>query len=372
MSTTLHEALLYTSSKSGVCRCEICPHNCTIFPYKNGTKDNVPAEIKKENIGFCGTRLNIGGKLYAVNFGRITSLAVDPVEKKPLYHFCPGGNLLSFGSFGCNFRCPNCHNWEISQTSSLIHNRPSVLETLVAGFPEITAAEVVNQAAEYNCVGVACTYNEPAVYLEFALAVMKMARKARLKNVWVTNGYFSAKTFDQIEPFLDAVNLDLKSFDQRFYQSHCKGSLTVVLDNILRFREAGTHLEITTLIIPGLNDKPDLLQKIANFIAKKLSPNIPWHLIDFSSPISWQMQGWQSASNVDLETAYKIGKSCGLKYVYASAPLPSQREGQAGSMANTYCPHCGELNVERFGYEVKRLDENGTCHKCSQNLAMIM
>lgn len=358
----LHEALLYSSTTSGVATCGICPHNCTILPYKNGGKSGIPQDLKKENIGFCGTRVNIGGKLYAANYGRITSLAVDPVEKKPLYHFFPGEKLLSFGSFGCNFRCPNCHNWEISQTSSLIHNRPEVLNSLIEGFSEISPPEVVNQAAEYNCVGVACTYNEPTVYLEFGLAVMRMARKVKLKTVWVTNSYFNPATFELIEPLLDAVNVDLKSYDQRFYQSHCKGSINPVLANLRLFKKAGIHLEITTLIIPGLNDQEDNLRGIASFISQELSPNIPWHLIDFSSPISWQMQDWQSAQGTELEKAYKIGKKAGLKYVYAS---------HGGKMANTYCPHCGELNIKRLGYETERRDENGACFKCGQKLDIL-
>ncbi|MFH1182795.1 MAG: AmmeMemoRadiSam system radical SAM enzyme [Candidatus Moraniibacteriota bacterium] len=363
MPTNLHEALIYSSSPSRVCKCGICPRNCTILPYKNGKKSGIPTDLKKENVGFCGTRVNIGGKLYAANYGRITSLAVDPVEKKPLYHFFPGESLLSFGSFGCNFRCPNCHNWEISQTSSLIHSRPEVLKSLIAGFSEITPAEIVSQAVEYDCVGVACTYNEPTVYLEFALEVMKMARKAKLQTVWVTNGYFNEDVFLKIEPLLNAVNVDLKSFDQRFYQSHCKGSITPVLGNLRRFKKAGIHLEITTLLIPGLNDQENNLRGIAAFIAQELSPNTPWHLIDFSSPISWQMQDWQSAGSAELEKAYGIGKAAGLKYIYS---------GHGGKMANTYCPHCGELNIKRLGYEIEDFSENGTCFKCGQRLSMII
>ena len=360
--SNLHEALLYSSSSSGIAKCGICPHNCTILPYKNGAKNGIPVDLKKENVGFCGTRVNIQGKLYAANYGRITSLAVDPVEKKPLYHFFPASSLLSLGSFGCNFRCPNCHNWEISQTSSLIHNQPSVLRPLAAGFSEISPAEVISQAVENDCVGIACTYNEPTVYLEFALDIAKMARKAKLQNIWVTNGYFNEPVFELIEPLLDAVNVDLKSFDQRFYQSHCKGGIVPVVDNLLRIKQAGIHLEITTLIIPGLNDEENNLRKIAAFISQKISSNTPWHLIDFSAPISWQMQDWQSADSVKLEKAYKIGKKEGLKFIYAS---------HGGKMANTYCPHCGELNLKRLGYETERLDENGSCLKCGQKLNII-
>jgi len=353
----LHEALLYSTSDSGVCECQLCPRHCLTKPAKDLDS------LTRENIGFCGTRINFSGQLYAVNFGRITSLSVDPVEKKPLFHFLPGQPLLSFGSFGCNLRCPNCHNWEISQTATLIHNRPVVFKQLADSFSEISPAEVVSQATENNCPGIAYTYNEPTVFLEFALEVMKLARKAKLKNVWVSNGFFSEKAWELIEGWVDAFNVDLKSFDPHFYQAHCKAALAPVVENLIRIKKAGIHLEITTLIIPGLNEKEETLKGLAEFIAQKLSTSVPWHLIEFSSPISWQMQEWQSAGDAELEKARKIGQTAGLKYVYASR-LPKG--------ANTYCPHCGQLNIERFGYEISRHDDNGTCQKCGQKLGIIL
>jgi len=353
----LHEALLYSTSDSGVCECLLCPRHCLTRPAKDLDT------LTRENIGFCGTRINFSGKLYAVNFGRVTSLAVDPVEKKPLYHFLPGEKLLSFGSFGCDLRCPNCHNWEISHTATLIHNRPSVFKQLADSFSEISPAEVVSQAVENNCPCIAYTYNEPTVFLEFALEVMKLARKARLKNIWISNGFFSGDAWGLIEKYVDAFNIDLKSSDPHFYQAHCKAALGPVIENLKRIKEAGIYLEITTLIIPELNDKEEVLQDLAEFIAKKLSTSTPWHLIEFSSPISWQMQEWHSAGAAELEKAFKIGKNAGLKYVYASG-LPNG--------ANTYCPHCGELNIERFGYNIERFDDNGTCQKCGQKLGMVI
>lgn len=351
-----HEALLYTPQEKNICQCAVCPRNCIILAAKSID------QIQKESIGFCGTRVNLNGKLYAINYGRITSLAVDPVEKKPLYHFMPGEKMLSFGSFGCNFRCPNCHNWEISQTATLIHNRPVAIKTLVESFSEISPAEVISQAVEHNCSGIAYTYNEPTVSLEFALEVMKLARKAKLKNVWVSNGFFSEQTWDKISFLVDAFNIDLKSFDQHFYQSHCKGNIAPIVNNLRKIKEAGIHLEVTTLIIPGLNDKENILRSIASFIVKQLSIKVPWHLLDFSAKISWQMQEWKSADIVDLENAAKIGREEGLKYVYANL---------VKNGANTYCPHCGELNIERRSYEIERFDENGTCFKCGQKLFII-
>jgi len=284
---------------------------------------------------------------------------VDPAEKKPLYHYLPGQNLLSFGSFGCNLRCPNCHNWEISQTATLVHNNPAVFKSLTDSFSEISPAEVVSQAVENNCPGIAYTYNEPTVFLEFALEVMKLARKARLKNVWVSNGFFSEKAWELIEKWVDAFNIDLKSFDPHFYQAHCKAALAPVIENLKRIKKAGTHLEITTLIIPGLNDKEEILRELAEFIAKQLSTSTPWHLTEFSSPISWQMQEWRSTGDFELEEAQKIGQEAGLKFVYA---------GHLPNGSNTHCPHCGELNIKRRSYDVERYDDNGTCRKCGQKL----
>lgn len=352
-----HEALLYSTSKGGVCNCELCPRNCTILAAKSIDS------LQKENVGFCGTRININGKLYAANYGRVTSLAADPSEKKPLFHFLPGRKLLSIGSFGCNLRCPNCHNWEISQTSSLIHSRPTVLEPLAESFTEISPAEIINNAIEHNCSGIAYTYNEPTVFLEFALEVMKLAKKSKLKNVWISNGYFSGKALEAIIPYIDAYNIDIKSSDQHFYQSHCKASISPLLDNLTKISDSGGHLEVTTLIIPGLNSEEKNLQDIANFIAKQLSVNTPWHLIDFSAPISWQMQEWQSTEAEHLEKAFRIGKEAGLRYIYPTLK---------GEMADTYCPNCKKLNIKRLGYEVERFDDNGTCFHCDQNLSIYM
>lgn len=354
------EALLYTSLSSGVAHCGLCPRHCVILPCKGKAKKESFAALKKENIGYCGTRVNFLGKLYAINYGRVTSLAADPVEKKPLYHFYPGEKLLSFGSFGCNFRCPNCHNWEISQTSSLVHNQPNVLNSILDSFSEISPAEIISQAVEYNCIGIAYTYNEPTVSLEFNLEVMKLARKAKLKNVWVSNGFTSGEALKTILPFLDAANIDLKSYNEQFYKSHCRGSLVPVVNNIIEFRKSGIHLEITTLLIPGLNNDEKIIRAISAFISKKISPNTPWHLLDFSASISWQMGDWQSASQEDLNKARAVGKEEGLKFIYAS--------GLGGERNNTYCPHCKALNIERVGYKVEREDENGTCYKCGQKL----
>jgi len=360
MKNTFKEALLFERLLDDNVRCDLCEHRCVILPAKGRADSSVFPNLKKENTGFCGTRINVEGTLYALNYGKVTSLAVDPVEKKPLYHFTPGKSLLSFGSFGCNFRCPNCQNWEISQTSSLVHSKPLVVGSIMDNFSEVSPAEIVNQAIENDCVGIAYTYNEPTISLEFVLDVMKMAKKAKLKNVWVTNGFFSSATWGEIAPYLDALNVDLKSFNQRFYQSHAKGKLSSVVANLLKIKEAGVHLEITTLIIPNISSHPNMLRGIASFIKNKLGKTTPWHILSFAPEISWQMQDWRGTNEEEIKKAYEIAKEEGLKFVYSDL----------NGLANTICPHCKTVNIERRNYQIERFDENGGCFKCGQNLCI--
>ncbi len=358
MKNIFKEAILYEKLNAGAVRCDLCEHKCVILPAKGSPNLSIFPYLKKENMGFCGTRTNINGILYSLTYGKVTSLAVDPVEKKPLYHFFPGENLLSFGSFGCNFRCPNCHNWQISQTSSLVHTKPESLNSILENFSDISPAEIVNQAVENNCIGIAYTYNEPTISIEFVMDVMKLAKKAKIKNVWITNGFFSDSAREEIFPYIDAMNVDLKSFDQRFYQSHPKGKLSRVLANLIKIKESDIHLEVTTLIIPKFSNNENMLRGIASFIKNKLSRTTPWHLLDFSPEISWQMQSWQKTSEEEIKKAYEIGKKEGLKFVYASIT----------NLANTICPHCKAINIERRNYQIDRFDENGGCFKCGQNL----
>jgi pyruvate formate lyase activating enzyme len=357
----MKEALLYESSKSGLVKCFVCPHECNIFPLKKNflqQRNGLEAEIKKENLGFCGTRINLSGKLYTLNYGRITSLEVEPIEKKLLYHFLPGTLTLSVGSFGCSFRCPNCYNWEISQTSSLVQSKPETVFQLNQNFPEVSPTEIVTQAIENRCTSISYTYNEPTVSLEFNLKTMNLARKAKIKNIWITNGFIGQKALDLILPYLDAVNLDIKSLSEKFYSSHSKGSLTPVLKNLLKIRREKIHIEISTLVIPGLNEKNEILN-LADFIKEKVSPRVPFHLVDFSAPISWQMEKWAEPEKKDLLQLWKKIISSGMEFVYSDVDNKTK---------NTYCPHCGELNIERFDYEIERKDDDGFCFNCDRKL----
>ncbi len=370
----LKEALLYEKFSSGVAMCELCPRNCIIMPYRGDVCWESLSNLKKENLGFCGTRVNLKGKLYAINYGRVTSLDVDPIEKKPLFHFHPGNKVLSFGSFGCNLRCPNCHNWEISQTSSLINSCPASALSIVKNFSAIEANEIVNQALENNCFGISYTFNEPTVSLEFVLEVMRLAHKAKLKNIWVTNGFFSQKTRKIILPWIDAANVDLKSFNQKFYRSHCKGSLITILRNIEAMGNQGIHLEISTLLLSKLNNDFQNLFQLATFIVKRISPYTPWHLLNFSASVSWQMQDWPSIDDQEIKKAFKIGKEAGLKFIYArrlqalNQEAKQEQDSSQNISLDTFCSNCQALAVKRSEYAVERFDENGSCQKCGQKL----
>ena len=274
-------------------KCSICNHHCLILPDKTG---------------ICGVRLNQGGKLYSLVYGRPISVNIDPIEKKPLYHFMPDTSTLSFGTFGCNFRCGWCQNFEISQSNKSDLN---IIEKLSL---KVTPQKMVAMANKEKCPSISYTYTEPTIFFEYALDTMKLAHKSGLKNIWVSNGYFSEECFKKIEPYLDAINIDLKSFDNKIYQKYCGAKLQPVLDNLERIKKAQhIHLEITTLIIPGINDDGKQLNQIAEFIAS-LGKNTPWHLSRFFP--CYKMTDIPSTPVSTLKKAQEIGQKAGLKYIY--------------------------------------------------------
>lgn len=286
----MKEAMLYQPLESGKCRCAVCNHRCTI------------AEGKR---GICGVRENRQGKLYCLNYGKSIAVNIDPIEKKPLYHFLPGTRVYSFAAVGCNFRCSWCQNWEISQSPK--PDKP------VQG-TEISPAEHVRQALKYSCPSIAYTYSEPTVFLEYALETMKLARENELKNVWVTNGFMSRETLDAIIPWLDAANVDYKGANSGVYEKYCGGKAEPIRENIKYLHEAGVHQEITTLIVPGVNDQTDQLETIARYIAEELSPDVPWHISRFFP--HWLMLDTPITPLQTLEKARDIGKKAGLKYIH--------------------------------------------------------
>jgi len=272
-------------------RCLACAHYCQIAP---------------DGFGICGTRQNQNGKLVSRVYGHVAAIHVDPIEKKPLYHFMPGSEILSIGTLGCNFRCPWCQNWDISQATKQ-RNKPKNWGQ------KISPEEIVELAKKYKTPAVAYTYNEPAIFIEFAHDTAKLAHRIGLKNVFVTNGYLSRESFEYIKPYLDAANVDLKSMDDKFYQKFCGARLQPVLDIIRRFHDAKIHIEITTLIIPGVNDSDANLRKISKFIAD-LSPEIPWHISRFFP--AYKMADTPPTPLKSLDRAAAIGQQAGLEHIY--------------------------------------------------------
>jgi pyruvate formate lyase activating enzyme len=325
----LKEAMLYEKLKDGKAHCYLCAHNCVIIPGK---------------FGICGVRQNRDGELYTHVYGEAAAFHVDPIEKKPLYHFLPGSVSYSVAAVGCNFKCSFCQNWEISQAPKINVN--------VKTF-ELKPERIVEEALRYGCKSVSYTYTEPTIFFEYAYDTACLAKKKDIRNIFVTNGYMTEQALVKIKPYLDACNVDLKSFSDKFYKNICGGRLQPVLDSIKRMKEAGIWIEITTLIIPGENDSDDELAKISEFIAS-VGTEIPWHISRFYP--NYKYQDGQPTSVETLRTAKKIGEAAGLKYVYI---------GNAAEGNNTYCHTCKKLLAERSGFDVKAYNiKEGNCPKC--------
>jgi len=337
----MKEAILYKKLDSGKIQCQNCAHYCVILPGKRGT---------------CGVRENQNGKLFALNYGKAIACQIDPIEKKPFFHFLPGSHSLSVAAAGCNFRCDNCQNWEISQSPK--PQKPILGEDLL---PE----EIVSLAIKNKLPSISYTYTEPAIFSEYALDTMKLAKKQGLKNAWVSNGFWSKELFEFVSPYLDAANVDLKSFDDKFYIKNCGGKLQPVLDSLIKLKKKKIWVEIATLAIPALSDSEEIFKNIANFIKKELGPETPWHLSQFSGAISWKLRHLPETPIETLKKGYDIGRNAGLKYVYTgNVPgLPSE---------DTFCPKCQALCIDRINYVIHRHDKAGKCPKCNQDLNLIL
>ncbi len=334
------ESYLYKKLPGGVVQCQTCNHYCVLAP---------------NEFGLCGARQNQAGVLMVLPYGQAIAAHVDPIEKKPLYHFLPGTQTFSFAAAGCNFKCANCQNWQISQATK---NR-SANKMPDFGF-DLPPAKIISQAQAANCPSLSYTYTEPTIFLEYALETMKLAKDTNLKNIWVSNGFMSPETLKLILPYLDAINVDLKSFDENFYQKTCGARLKPVLENLKSFKKAGIWIEITTLIIPTLSDSEKMLAKIAKFIKEKIGPETPWHLSQFSNTASWRLQTLPPTSKETIERACQIGREAGLYYVYAG--------NVESKWNNTFCSQCQLLNIERNGFTIKRQDQKGRCYTCGTDL----
>jgi pyruvate formate lyase activating enzyme len=333
----MKEAMFYEKLEDDVVRCNLCSHRCP--------------RIADGKRGICGVRENHKGKLYSLVYGRLVARNVDPIEKKPLFNFLPGTRSYSVATVGCNFRCGNCQNYDISQ---LPKERGTIVGTKMA--PD----EIVMAAKLSNCKSIAFTYSEPTIYYEYAFDTAKLAKEEGLKNVFVTNGYITTEALQTIAPYLDAANIDLKAYTDTFYQNNCGAHLQPVLDTIKLYKKHGIWTEITTLIIPTLNDSEQELRQIAEFINNEVGSETPWHITAFHP--TYKLLTLPRTSIQILRKARQIGLDAGLKYVY-EGNIP----GETGE--NTYCPNCQETLIRRLGYQIlENKIENSACPYCGAEI----
>jgi len=332
------EAELVRTLKDQTVQCRVCEHYCTLHPGEWGK---------------CGVRVNRDGKIYSAVYGNAVAAHVDPIEKKPLFHFLPGSKAFSIGTYGCNMRCRWCQNWQISQVRQVEEEHTPLREALL---PEA----IVEIARRQHSESIAYTYNEPTVFFEYTYDTAKLAHEHGIKNVYVSNGFMSPETLERLTPYLDAINVDLKGFTNMLYEQYSGARLEPVKRNIATMvRETNIWVEVTTLVIPGLNDSDAELQAAAEWLAS-VSTDIPWHLSAFHP--DYQMLDRPSTSITTLERAYAIGKAAGLKFIYLGNVLDPERE-------TTFCPVCGETLIQRYGYNVRpRWPTPGVCPKCNTHL----
>lgn len=331
------EAILYEKVGKAL-NCKICERRCIISPGKTG---------------FCQMRENMGDKIYNLNYAAVSSAAVDPIEKKPLFHFYPGSMVFSLGSVGCNFRCRYCQNWGISQAE--LENIPT---------RDMSPEDAIHLTKEYECKSIAWTYNEPTMWFEYTLDSAKIARKEDIKTIYVTNGYMSEESFQEIRPYLDAANIDLKGMREKFYQDLCEARLEPVLDTIVRMYDAKIHIEVTNLMIPGYNDSDEDIRSLVKFMVDEVGVEVPLHFTRFFP--QYQMQELPPTEIKYLEKAHKIAKDAGMKYVYIGN-VPT-KDGE-----NTYCPECGEPVIKRNGFSVMsdKIKETRKCPRCKADIDIV-
>ncbi|MHB8960075.1 MAG: AmmeMemoRadiSam system radical SAM enzyme [Candidatus Limnocylindrales bacterium] len=331
--------VLAVPQAAGAIRCNVCAHRCLVRPGRHG---------------ICGVRENHDGRLFAMSYGNVVAAALDPVEKKPLFHVSPGSTAWSIAMPGCPFHCVYCQNWDIAQGPRL---------GLVVASRELSPEAVVREAMRRGAGAIAYTYVEPTVFLEYALDTGRLARTAGLLNLWITDGYATPEAVELLARFVDAANVDLKSFDDRFYRRMCGARLAPVLESIEAMRAAGIWVEITTLVIPGHNDTDAELAAIAGWIGEHLGPETPWHVSRFHP--DFRLLDVPATPAETLLRARRLGREAGLAHVYlGNAP---ELRGE-----DTECVGCGAVIVERRGYGTRsRLTPDGACPECGRMMAGI-
>ncbi len=329
----MREAELYRKMPNRAVSCFLCQRRCY---------------LKEGETGYCHVRKNVEGKLISLNWGKCPAYCIDPIEKKPFYHFMPGSNALSFAAVGCNFRCEHCQNWEISQPKQIFGR-------------EISPESMVKMALGGRAQGIAYTYTEPTIFFEYAKDTALLARKQGLYNVFVTNGYMTPDAIEKMD-FLDAARIDLKAFTDKFYKQICGDAhLEPVLKSI-KLLHKKMHVEVITLLIPTLNDSDEEIKELSSWVSK-LDKNIPLHFTGYYPANRMKIKPTPVET---LTRAREIAMEQGLRFVYTG-----NRPGDKGE--NTYCPKCNELVIERFGFEVTgNLLQNGNkCPKCNEKLPIV-
>lgn len=332
------KTLVYKPLENQMVRCGICNHFC---------------KIEEGKRGICKVRENRSGVLESLVYPKIIARSIDPIEKKPLYHVKPGSFSYSVATAGCNFKCDFCQNSDIA-------HMPSEKGGQIPGV-DIPPDEIVAQALRARCESIAYTYTEPTVYFELAFETAKFAREQGLLNVFVTNGYMSREVLQMTAPYLDAANVDLKSFSDKFYKKYCKADLEPVKENLKLMKSLGIILEVTTLVIPGLNDSDAELARLAEFIAGELGPEVPWHISRFHP--AYRMTEPGRTPSETLRRAWQAGKDAGIYHVYVGNAPEIGRE-------DTFCHSCGTVLVRRHAYEVEVAvgSQTGNCPSCGTQL----
>ncbi len=361
----MKEAILYQKLKKNKIQCNVCQRHCLILDGKKG---------------YCRTRLNKKGKLYTLIYGLASSVCSDPIEKKPVFHYRPGTRALSLGTWGCNFRCVFCQNYNLTyvngksleDTARKVNKLEEKVQEETGDSREIPTAGILKPEAisklaqKENCQGIAWTYNEPVIWLEYTLEGSKLAKRMGLYTVYVTNGYATTAALDTIGPYLDVWRVDIKSMEDKFYQEIAKvPKVSPILQSTIRAKKKWKmHVEVVTNVIPGMNDSEDNLRKTAQWIFENLGADTPWHITRFFPYL--ELKHLPPTPIETLERAREIGQKAGLKFVYL---------GNLGSHPgeNTTCPKCGALVIERTGYQVDllALDQKGNCKKCGQGLNIV-
>jgi len=329
----MKEAMFYEKVGDEKVRCGLCRFRCLISAGRRG---------------ICMVRENRAGTLYTLVYGKAIAEHVDPIEKKPLFHVLPGSRSYSIATVGCNFRCLHCQNYAISQSSAGVMD--------ISGI-DLAPADIVAKALATGCTSIAYTYTEPTIFYEYAYDTAVLARAAGLKNIFVTNGYITPEALAHIRPYLDAANIDLKGYSDRFYREVVHAMLHEVLESIVEYKRQGIWIELTTLVIPNWNDSDEDLRGIARFIAEKVGVEVPWHVTQFYP--TYKLLDQPRTPVATLRRARQIGLDAGLRYVY-EGNVP----GEGGE--STYCPGCGELLIRRFGFSIdSNLLQDGKCPQCA-------